>query len=480
MSNPLPREIFPEFDKEWDDLNPLTSPLLAEHGKLKNRQMREALEIARRRAYGVREAERIEAETEERNSSGKGGTVEAAGRADRLLAAVNIAVLPFHHLIVFEHLAPALDSVPAKQKKTSSSLHQPTSLMSSQERRDLLRRSLAESDEFADEAQLLDEPIGCHFTGYSGEAPFEVDWRVLSRDSLEGCAEIYLAEMFLVKRTVYEADEDLRVSLELRSADLLRYLPFGSFAPVSAETFDQLFLNNLASSFTLNITGVVNDAKDEEIKNRADANQAIGKPVENVGQVLTDSTSRATQLGNRVESRMSMNAEDESVKEREEYKNVAGGQSAERDRGVDGNWNNEGHESNNVIHRLRLSDYWLDWQRAARLSGFDFNRLQNVGDARAVRFYELTKLWRVTSPVKAGEKLADHLEIEYETFAASMPVPVLGGERKIKRQIESLLEPLIEPHGGDGKGYVESFAVHFKTLPATNDSTALLVFRFND
>jgi hypothetical protein len=103
--NNVPDEFLSGFDGEWNDLDPFTSPLLAEYGKLKNRQMREALETARRRSYGVEQAELIEAEMEARNSSGIDAAIETAKRAERPLDAVNLAALPFHHLISFRHLS---------------------------------------------------------------------------------------------------------------------------------------------------------------------------------------------------------------------------------------------------------------------------------------------------------------------------------------------------------------------------------------
>lgn len=473
--------IFPEFDKEWNDLDPFTSPLLAEHGKIKNRQMRLAFDIARRRAYGVDEAERIEAEMEERDSSGGNAViVEAAARMDRLLATVNVAALPFHHLISFKRLAPAFDSVPAKEKKTSPSLNQPMNVMSPQERRDSFRRLLSENGESENKAQLLDVPLGCHFTDYSGDIPFEADWYVLSRDSLEGCAEIYLAEMFLVKRAVYEAGGNLRSGFELRGADLTSYSPLESFTTVFAETFDQLFLNNLASSFTLNVTGGTKDTEDDEIKNRTAENQAIEKPVKTAGQFSKDLSRCVTRLGNRVESRMSMDGQNESVEEDGEYEDATGGQTTGSGKNADGNQNDgndendEGYENADVIHRFRLSAYWLDWQKAARLSNFDFDYLQTLTDARIVRFYELTKLRRVSSATQADGSLPDTLEIEYETFAALMPLPVLHAEQEVKRQIGSLIEPL-----KSGNGYVGSFAVE-AAQPGTADAGATLKFRFND
>jgi len=54
-----------------------------------------------------------------------------------------------------------------------------------------------------------------------------------------------------------------------------------------------------------------------------------------------------------------------------------------------------GH-SKDRIFRLELSDYWVHWQRAARAAAFDFDYLETITDAHALRFYELTKLQRVS------------------------------------------------------------------------------------
>jgi hypothetical protein len=353
-------------------------------------------------------------------------------------------------------------------------------LMSPQKRRDLFRKSMAESGVPANEAELLDKPLGCHFTGYSGETPFEADWRVLSYDSLQGCAEIYLAEMFLIKRRIYEAGDNLRAGFELSSADLLRYLSVEKVAPVLAETINQLFLSSLSSSFTLNVNGGTNEIEADAIKNQAAENQTIEKPGKTVSDSSKNFKSRAARLGKRVESWISRNAEEEGGQENKEYEDVKGVQSAEDGKGDNDNRKDVGYENDTVIYRLRLADYWLDWQRTARLSKFDFDHLQTISEAGAVRFYEMTKLWRVPVAVGAGNKLPAELEIEYEKFAALLPLPVLHSARDIKLQIGDLIEPLKGEGKGTGRGaYIESFTLGSDHRDA-GGSGSVLVFRFND
>lgn len=65
-------------------------------------------------------------------------------------------------------------------------------------------------------------------------------------------------------------------------------------------------------------------------------------------------------------------------------------------------------------YRTGLTPYWYDWQQTAIKAGFDFELLENLPDARAIRFYELTKLLRVTSYDETTNNLPGALEIDYE------------------------------------------------------------------
>ncbi len=49
----------------------------------------------------------------------------------------------------------------------------------------------------------------------------------------------------------------------------------------------------------------------------------------------------------------------------------------------------------------------------------------------------MTKLWRLTSPLKTGEKMVDYLEIKYEMLAALMPVTLLFGQAAFMKMLNN-------------------------------------------
>lgn len=95
-------------------------------------------------------------------------------------------------------------------------------------------------------------------------------------------------------------------------------------------------------------------------------------------------------------------------------------------------------------------NYWFEWQQAAKKANFDFDLLNNLFDARAIRFYELAKLWRAISDRaetesftnknsnKTSKNLYNRTEISYEKFAALIPIPYLRSENEIEYQIKDL------------------------------------------
>ena len=130
------------------------------------------------------------------------------------------------------------------------------------------------------------------------------------------------------------------------------------------------------------------------------------------------------------------------------------------------------------VYRLSLAEYWLDWQSAACAAVFDFDLLANLTDVRAMRFYELTKLWRLraiagtASDTTAAVALPNSLEIEYDRFAALMPLPRLRTDWEVAYQIREIIKPL------KAAGYVKSFAV--KDDWRGLNRAGRLVFKFSD
>lgn len=90
-----------------------------------------------------------------------------------------------------------------------------------------------------------------------------------------------------------------------------------------------------------------------------------------------------------------------------------------------------------------------------------------------MRFYELTKLWRVPIHAKESDKIPDKLEIKYEKSVSSMPLPKFNSEMEIKAHIKELIRPL------KASGYVKSFRVKMDSR-MIGSRNARLIFRFSD
>lgn len=439
-------EMLPDFDADWSDCDPRTAPLLAELQRIRREELQAAIEAA-----GERDAEQplalADLDAPTLLSARRGDAFGPVAATERLLDSVNRAAMPFHHLISAVLLAPS-----AGLTETERAVYQ-SRPADTAARRQLFWQSLIARGASAKEAALFDDAIECRCLEFGGtdRRLIEVDWEVLYRDPLEGCAELYLAEMFLCKRRVYEADDGLRAALEVAADDLARYLPEDVFAPLVAGSIERLFCDGLTASFTL----AVSDSKNPNAgtgKQPPDKSGTSGRIVKSPKivesekrKIFHDYFDRgATEIAARVETWLSQS----------------------------------GGQPEKTIYRLRLGDYWLDWQRAARRAGFDFDYLETLNDARRVRFYELTKLWRgaAASSLAASDpdgRIAARMEIEYERFVALMPLPPLTSEREVSRQIGALIEPFRK------HGYVKSFAVRGDGRDNAM-RRARLVFRFND
>ena len=102
----------------------------------------------------------------------------------------------------------------------------------------------------------------------------------------------------------------------------------------------------------------------------------------------------------------------------------------------------------------------------------DFEFLETLADARAIRFYELTRLLRLTPAGENSSKLSDELEIGYELFRQLLPLPQLRTENEIKDQVNDLIRPLL------ADGYVRDFRLKNNNPEST--AKGRLHFKFGD
>ena len=425
------KDIF-NFDKSWTEDDPRTAPLLSATNKSKNYRLQIEEDSRRRQLQQQEQFSREMAAIPENNQA-----AISYNYFEHWFAAVSLAAMPFHHLIPAAQITS--DSV-----LNSLGANKSISTISHAERLQIFWQSLAINGASAKEAALLDDSLEGYFVQLVDNRLIEVDWEVLYFDELQGCAEIYRAEMLVCKRRIYETGEDLRVVLELTDEDLIPYLNEEVFTLLTDTSPERLFFDSLMSSFNLTISGSTDDDRN--------------------GKNSTDKKHKKSQKGISASNPHNINA----------YRGF-GSKRVESWMGREGDELDEahGHTSETNIYRIRLSDYWLDWQRAARIAMFDFDYLQTLTDARAMRFYELTKLCRVPPDAEEGDKITNKLEIEYEKFVLLMPLPKLSSEREITQQIRQLIKPL------KSSGYVKSFRVKTEWRGIASRDTRV-VFRFND
>jgi len=398
---------------------------------------------------------------------------------------VELFVLPFHHLLPAKLLADNSKFPIPERGCTGSSIRH---------RRQLFWQLLASAGITAREASLLDDSLTCHFRQGSNDKreindrqSVKVDWEVNYHDDLQGCAEIYRAELLFWKRLIYEAGDNLREIIEFPSEVLTTFLNAEIFSRLGIKDTNHLFLNNLTGSFELTVSGEEDLSLDNTLIKKETGNK-IKRQLRR--RMITETSLRPyfqTCISKRIESWLGTRHEADSGK----------WQSADNaiDKPIDPKRKPElprvqGDEpaSRNMVYRVRLNDYWLKWQRAARITVFDFDYLETVADARALRFYELTKLWRVSllkinssggkpgAKVKARARNAEipkSMEICYGKLAALLPLPALNHERDIKGLISQITKTFIS------NGYLKSFAVK----PGWNEiegCNTRIIFRFND
>lgn len=337
---------------------------------------------------------------------------------EKLLAEVNLSIFPFHHLICADSLFPWDDEL---RKIHLPAMREPE--ISDKKLRELYWQALAFNGISAKEAVLLDDINSAFVEEINGES-VRFDWEVRYKNCLQGCAENYMREMFYCKRRIFEAGDDLRTILEINESVLVSNIPDEIAEYLRIRDPEELLVNSFGTQFTFSAKYKIQTDSEKDKKSL------------NIG------SQRIRIIRNRIESYLFQRPK-----------------TAKKNR--------------NGSYRFKLSDYWLDWQRAALLSKFDYDFIQYVLEAKVVRFYELTKLCRVTKTMKNGDELPKKLTIRYEKFIALMPLPKYHSEKEIKRQIEELT--LLLKSGG----YLKSFSIKHD-LASGNDCQTTLVFTFND
>lgn len=419
-------DLFEGLTEKWQESDPLTAPLLSELN-----QNRETQQI-----YSTKEIK-------------------------------NVIMFPIHHLIPAEKLSSAF-------LKTSGSIVKSQTAEEYRNRRRMFWESLAENDVDAKYAAFLDDSLWCRFNDLSEEKIVEVDWEVLYYDDLQGCGEIYRAEMLSFKRLVYEADSELKKVLELKDRAFLQYYSPDKFGNIEIEYYQELFFDSLIAPFTITVSGFKNT--NNEISNNENyIKSSKNKRNSRVKRKLLSETFAFHRAfsAKRIESWMSEEYNTEKNhnenKVNKDYLISPDGKIPtlilpSEEKPSQAKEMPKNHDFS-TTYRLSLTDYWFGWQQAAKKADFDFNLLSNLSDARAVRFYELTKLWRAVpdaektenfthkTPNKTSKNIPNRMEIGYEKFAALMPIPYLRYENEIKQQIKELIKPLKDC------GYVKTFAL---------------------
>jgi len=374
----------------------------------------------------IKKAEQILVKTvsKPKGSAEKQGESETTGKSRQPFDSTRLEIFPFHHLISAPLLVPVAE--PHAEQREAHRLGQSHST-----REQLFWQSLAARGISAKEAALFDDSIECSFLEPDGSHLIQVDWEALHYDALAGCAEFYLAEMFTCKQRIFEAVDKLPDSFEFSTNDLLPYFSEEIFKPPFAEKFVDLFLDGLSASFILTVS---------HTGDKPDKSSGRGKPPP--PPLFPDIfQSHLTRGSKRINE-------------------WSGTQSP-----ANGNQTDS--------YTVNLANYWRGWQKAAILAKFDFDFLKTLTDARAVRFYEMTKLRRAHPIYSTGDKLPGKLEMEYEKFVSLMPLPRLTSEREVKRQIDDLIRPLKQ------NGYIKSFTLKPDWRNNSIRSTRL-IFRFNN
>lgn len=339
-------------------------------------------------------------------------------RPDLIL--MKYVAMPFHHLIP----ARLLSSDPAPAPDGFQTLPPPTAAGRLQS----FWRSLAARGVTADEAVLLDDSIECSFVELYDRRLIRMGWEVAHYNALAGCAELYLAEMFLCKRRIYEGETDeVMRFLRFAASEVMTFLPETVFTPELVNDAVTLFAEGLVANYTLAVSAAALDLKRGKVGTKTSF-EDLFRSLVTVGDTRVYSWITDREV-----------AEDALTK----------------------------------FYDVRLSPYWTDWRSAARRAHFDFDFLATLTDARLVRFYELTKILRAIDTQSAGGSPPKKLEIRYGDFVQLMPLPHSAYVRDIKGAIGKLVNPLKQ------SGYLKSWTIKPEQFDRPINNTRLR-FQFND
>lgn len=386
----------------------------------------------------------------------------------------HLTAMPFHHLVSAESLLLALSS----DSNNSDQLSIPSIYESPFERLKLFQNAAIyfeqkTSKENRHQKTSLDRFIQFVFTDNdpSGKK-VEIAWQVIFNDELQGCAEIYKAEMMIFKRMLYEQEEILKSRIEFTNEIFPQHLNYKLFDELTGNETEKLLLNSLSANYQMSVTTLTNHSNknnennDEKIsfqnKSKSKTNNS------NSDGNLTVSTRRSygwKSLENN-ENNNAMSAENNSTKtvgnySRNEFKkNAAVLECSNKTISKD---------ESSSIYKFNLSGYWSKWRQTARLVKFDFGLLETFEDTRVIRFYELSKLLRLASLREESQSLPAELRINYKQLTMMMPLPRFSTEDEIKEQVQYLTEPL------EKVDYIKSLSINNFEKKTKNP---MIVFQF--
>lgn len=453
---PLSDMLF-DFENDWKKSDPAAAPLLSKSSSAELNRIKEVQVNLKNK----QQKEKLTAQSAQKAVSMKSDQ-QALSVSDKLLQ-VNLASFPFHHLIPAEKLFSGVIAQSLQAKLLREDI-------SRKEQSLIFWKAMADQNISPAEAVLFDSEIECvFFEAARPDKSMEIKWAARHFNEIEGCAEIYRAELLVFKRFVYEAGDSLKTVVEIKEEELLPFFDEQVFSTLTRKSFNRLFFSNLFASFSISLLSTT--LADEKQPNKKAVSKSSAK--KSNSDVTSSYISR---MSGRIESlRGSGDQSEEEIVlvEKSDYEKSENGISA------DFTENNEKSEKNNndkkkfgARYRLDLTDYWLDWQRPARAAKFDFKLLEDLEDVRAMRFYELSKLLRGFSSLETGEVIPDKLTITYEKFVSLIPLPVLRYDTDIKAQIREITKPL------KTSGYLKSFSL--KTDWREMSGSRQLVFTFND
>lgn len=355
--------------------------------------------------------------------------------------------LPFHHLVSFAPLAAAF----MQSEATAAIVATDPTDNAIDARHQFYRQILTARGVPANEAALFDDVVRCRLTGRTAGRLRFLDWLVTLPDALAGSAETYRAELLFFKRRVYEAGDDLRTFIEIGESELPVYFGGTWLADLPAERLTKLLLDALDAGFTVD-SGTL----------------ATGEIDNTTGTRISESHQRTRRR--QPSASLSPDAPYSTGSSRVDFRVASDDEECGINQPLVGGLDHLTANFGGRRFRLKLNDYWSGWQRAACAAGFDFDYLETVADARALRFYELTKLWRASTKGAAAKQLPLRMEITYKLLAALLPLPILRSESQIRGQITQMVEQL------EGNNYIRRFT--FRSDELMSDWKSRIVFEF--